>query len=305
MARPKVSVIIPTFNRRELVSKAVESVLAQTLAVEEIIVVDDGSSDGTAEALEEKYGQRVTVIRQANAGVSTARNRGLAQARGEFLAFLDSDDTWMPTKTEKQVRLLESDPRLGMVVCDIVRKDERGEVLFVTRRRDAIPEDGHALKWVLRLPSLGPPSVMLRREVYEQVGGFDPSLRTAEDVDFFLRVARRWPVGVVDESLTEAVARGDGLSELAQTYDDYLLVHDRFVAQCRGEVPARDLDMATAHVSLRIARGLVMQGRWREAAGLCRRALRAAPAPGTAADILRIGALAARRWASGRRRVAA
>ena len=89
---PETSVIIPTWNRRDMVARAIDSVLAQTRPVEEIIVVDDGSSDGTGEYLVQRYGERITCVRQDNAGVSAARNRGLAMARGRYLALLDSDD---------------------------------------------------------------------------------------------------------------------------------------------------------------------------------------------------------------------
>lgn len=299
MSRPKVSVIIPTFNRSELVPRAIDCVLAQTFPVEDIIVVDDGSTDGTAEALERRYGGRIRLLQQPNAGVSAARNRGLAIAEGEYLSLLDSDDLWLPAKTERQVRWLDAHPGFGMVLCDIMQVDRDGNDIGPIRRRDFIPEDGTVLKWVLRQPSLAPLSAMFRREVYETVGGFDAGLRTAEDIDFHLRIARRWPIGVLSEELVRAMRGHDGLSSLVQTYGDYQAVFERFVAQCRGEVPDADLEAGLAFASLRNARGLIFHRRWVEAFGLWARALRHATDRAVAMQALGVAALAARRAAAG------
>src|SRR5690606_30533076 len=142
---PGVSVVIPTYNRRRLLARAVDSVLAQTVPVDEIIVVDDGSDDGTAEMLAERYGERVIHVPQANAVVSAARNRGLAMARGAFFALLDSYDAWLPRKNAMQQDWLVRHPEYGMVLCDVDRIAAVGSPVGVLRRRDDIPEDG----WIL------------------------------------------------------------------------------------------------------------------------------------------------------------
>jgi glycosyltransferase involved in cell wall biosynthesis len=105
----KVSAIIPTFNRLAYIPRAIDSLLAQTVPVDEVIIVDDGSTDGTAEMIEARYGSRVRVVRQQNTGVSGARRRGIQEARGEWIAFLDSDDQWMP---ERNRQLLEAATRV-------------------------------------------------------------------------------------------------------------------------------------------------------------------------------------------------
>lgn len=274
MARSKVSVIIPTYNRRDLVHNAIRSVLAQTFPVDEIIVVDDGSADGTTDALRRHFGSRINCIRQENAGVSAARNRGLAIARGNYISLLDSDDEWLPEKTSRQVEWLDAHPGFGMVLCDVIRVTKDRETVDVFRRREFIPEDGYVLRWVLRNPALAPVSAMFRREVIDDVGGFNTELRTAEDIEFHLRVARKWPIGVVSESLVRAMRGHDGLSALANTYDDYQLVVERFVAECRGEVPDQDLDAGLAWASVRNARGLLFAGQWARAHRLAVRALR-------------------------------
>ncbi|HRO28701.1 MAG TPA: glycosyltransferase family A protein, partial [Luteimonas sp.] len=162
---PETSVIIPTWNRRELIGRAIDSVLAQTRPVDEVIVVDDGSTDDTQAYLADRYGERISCIRQANAGVSAARNRGLAMARGRYIALLDSDDEWLPEKTQRQVAFLDANPGVGMVLCNVMRMDPDGSMIDVFDRRRQIPEDGPALRWVLRDPALAPLSVLMRREV--------------------------------------------------------------------------------------------------------------------------------------------
>ena len=293
--RPKLSVIIPTYNRRELVLNAIGSVLAQTLAVDEIIVVDDGSEDGTADALQRHFGSRVIYVRQDNAGVAAARNRGLSIATGEYLSLLDSDDEWLPEKTSRQVRWLDAHPGFGLVLCDVIRVTKNGDIIDVFRRREFIPEDGHVLRWVLRNPALAPLSAMFRREVLSDVGGFNTELRTAEDIEFHLRVARKWQIGVISESLVRAMRGHDGLSALPSTYDDYQSVVERFVAECRGEVPDEDLDAGLAWASVRNARGMLFEGRWIDAQRLALRALRHAPDWAVRREVLKLLPLALRR----------
>ncbi|MFN0185174.1 MAG: glycosyltransferase family 2 protein, partial [Aquabacterium sp.] len=225
----EVSAVIPTYNRKGRVERAVRSVLAQTKPVEEIIVVDDGSTDGTAASLETTFGGRVRVIRQANLGVSAARNSGIRAAVGRYLALLDSDDAWSPDKIRLQHDWLQARPDFGMVLCDYDRIEADQSEPRAFRRREAIPLDGFVLEHVLRQPSLAPSTAMIRREVFDQVGGFDETLRTAEDVDFHIRVAARWQIGVIEQVLMRAHMESSGLSSLEQSYDDYELVIERAI----------------------------------------------------------------------------
>jgi glycosyltransferase involved in cell wall biosynthesis len=268
----EVSVIIPTYNRRTLVARAVRSAIAQTRTVEEIIVIDDGSTDGTGEALQAAFGDRVRYVWQPNAGVAAARNHGLRLARGRYLALLDSDDEWLPEKTRRQVEWLEVRPDFGMVLCDVVRMDAEHRDIEIFRRRELLPEDGDIFKWVLLEPALVPASVMLRRSAYEAVGGFDESLPTAEDLDFHLRVAAQCRIGVVEEPLVRAMRGHDGLSSLERTYDDYVRVVEAAVAASVGRVSQPDRDRALARVYARNARGMTLTGRRAEAWVLARKA---------------------------------
>lgn len=287
--------IIPTYNRRELVQRAIASVLSQTRPVQEIIVVDDGSDDGTGEALNRAFGERIRCVRQANAGVSAARNHGLRLAGGRFIALLDSDDEWLPEKTQRQVEWLLARPDFGMVLCDVMRMDAEHREFDRFSRREQLPEDGRVLKWVLLNPALAPASMMMRREVYESIGGFDESLPTGEDLDYHLRIAARWPIGVVDDPLVRAMRGHDGLSSLARTYDDYVNVIERAVAKASGSVAREDLDRALARAYARNARGMVLLRRWPDAWRLARAAWRHEPDAGARAALLGLAPLAARR----------
>ncbi|MDZ3823629.1 MAG: glycosyltransferase [Pseudoxanthomonas sp.] len=276
--QPEVSVIIPTWNRRGLVCRAIDSVLAQTRPVAQIVVVDDGSTDGTAGHLAERYGDRVTCLVQANAGVSAARNRGLAAATGRYIGLLDSDDVWLPEKTERQLDWLQRHPDFGMVLCDVQRVWPDGREIDVFVRRGQLPQDGPALRWLLGNPALAPLSVLFRREVWETVGGFDESLRTGEDLDWHLRVAARWPIGVVEATLARAVRGHDGLSSLQQTYDDYLRVIERAVDAAEGQVGDEVRHRALARALAHAAEGHVWQRRFADGWRAARRAWSLDPA---------------------------
>lgn len=299
MTAPLVSVIVPTFNRRALVTEAIRSVLAQTRPVDEIIVIDDGSTDDTAAALTEAFGSRIRYVWQENAGVSAARNRGLGMAEGEYLTLLDSDDRWHPDKTRLQKAWLDDHPGYGMVLCDVARVDENGHPIDVLRRRKAIPEDGDVLKWVLRDPALVPASVMLRRKVIDSVGGFDTSLATGEDLEFHLRVAREWRVGVIELALATAMRGHDGLSASARTYSDYVLALEQFVPTVQDRLPPEVLHSALSLAYRRSARGLILEARWKQAFQFAKRAWALAPNVEDRVQALRLALIAVRRMGGG------
>jgi glycosyltransferase involved in cell wall biosynthesis len=262
MSRPLVSAVIPTYHRRDDVLVAVRSVVEQTYPAEslEILVVDDGGSDDTRDALRAAFGDRVRYLWQSNRGVAAARNLGLAHARGELLALLDSDDTWHPTKVDKQVDLLEADPTLGLVITDVAAVTRDGSLLETWVRREQIPHDGYVLRDVVRNPRLVPSSVMFTRAVYAEIGGFSEDLTTAEDLEFHLRVATRFRIGVLEEALTSVMRGEDGLSQLSRTYGDYIAVMERFVAEHGAALSDADRDAALLHTYLRNARGLGWDG---------------------------------------------
>lgn len=282
----EVSAIIPTFNRRALLPVTIDSVLAQTRPVDEIIVVDDGSTDGTHELLAERYGDRIRYAWQPNAGVSAARNRGMAMARGRYFALVDSDDTWHADKTRLQLEWLQAHPAFGMVLCDVTRIEADGSIIDIFRRRDTIREDGWILRWIIHNPALAPASAMFRREVFEDVGGFDEGLRTAEDLDFHLRVARRWQVGVVEQALVRAMRGHDGLSATGSTYEDYVHVVERALSDVGDMLLPGERRRALCATYARNARGMAIRGDWGKAAGLLGKSLCKASAPGSLRDVV-------------------
>jgi glycosyltransferase involved in cell wall biosynthesis len=201
MARPRVSVVIPTFNRREQLSGALASVLQQTMPVDEIVVVDDGSTDGTREMLDDFVRLHaeipIRVIHQENRGPSAARNAGIQAASGDLIAFLDDDDIWLPQKTERQLAVLASDPQLDLLGCgsNIVRMYGG---LYVVRIRE----------WAMLFRNwFATPTVIVRREVALTCGGFPEDLRHYEDYALWLKIAGRHRCAFLNEVLVNC---GDG-----------------------------------------------------------------------------------------------
>jgi glycosyltransferase involved in cell wall biosynthesis len=292
VATPLVSAVIPTYNRSGFVRIAVGTAVAQTYPAEalEIVVVDDGGQDDTEAVLAREFGSRVRYLRKENGGVSEARNFGMKAARGAYLALLDDDDEWLPTKIAKQVELLEARRDIGMVITDVERMDEQRKGFEIFRRREFIPEDGWVLRHVLRNPALAPASAMLRREVFETVGGFDKKLRTAEDLDFHLRVALSYQEAVIPEVLTRAMRGHQGLSALARTNTDYLEVIEGFLRANPDAVERADRDAALFWAYTRNARGLLWgDGELRDALALAGKAARHARSRTELTELARLG----------------
>jgi len=194
---PSVSVILPTFNRCGYLRQAVDSVLSQTSPANEIIVVDDGSTDGTG-ALLKTYGNHLKVIRQHNRGVSAARNAGIRQARGEFIALLDSDDYWLPGKLAAQQAFFKARP--DALICQTeetwIRNGKR-----VNPKRRHQKFSGMIFEKTLPLCLVSPSAVMIRRALFDEVGLFDESLPACEDYDLWLRISWKHPVYLIETPL--------------------------------------------------------------------------------------------------------
>ncbi|WP_413161541.1 glycosyltransferase family 2 protein [Capilliphycus salinus ALCB114379] len=184
---PRISVIIPAYNCDRYVGQAVESILHQTYSSYEIIVIDDGSQDKTYEVLQ-PYEAKIRYVYQQNQGVSVARNHGLDLARGEFVAFLDADDLFLPDTLAALLGVFEANPNLGIVHSGWRRINQQGETLMDVRPWETVPKLN--LETWLRWKPLGTMgTLMFRRDRLEQVGGFEPGLTHAEDVDLILRLA--------------------------------------------------------------------------------------------------------------------
>ena len=207
---PLVSVILPTYNRGWILTEAIDSVLAQDYQDYELIVVDDGSTDNTREILD-VYGQDIIVLRQANNGVSAARNRGIAAAGGQLVAFLDSDDLWLPRKLSRQVDFFKLNP--DAVINQTEEIWIRNGVRVNPKDRHRKPS-GMIFERSLELCLVSPSAVMIQKTLFDAVGVFDENLPACEDYDLWLRIGCRYPVHLIDTPLIiKRGGHGDQLSK--------------------------------------------------------------------------------------------
>jgi glycosyltransferase involved in cell wall biosynthesis len=238
--KPKVSVIIPTYNRSVFLKDAIESVLRQTFTDYEIIVVDDGSTDDTREVVHQ-FGALIRYYHQENRGCSAARNLGIRAAFGEYIAFLDSDDVFMPEKLAIQARELDQNPHCGMVYSHALGMDEKGNLIGICWK-------GNLSGWIypsslfIKNGIITTPSVMVRASVLKEVGCFDESLEICEDLDLWRRIARRHPIIQVRESLVK-VRLGDSVMRKGIDVSRYLEARVRFYEKAFKEDPVLNMNL--------------------------------------------------------------
>lgn len=215
----RVSVVIPTHDRASLVGRALDSVLAQSVPAGEVIVVDDGSSDGTAGVIRRRFpGVRVVELAERR-GVSAARNRGIAESEGEWIAFLDSDDEWRPRKLERQLEALAAEPAHRLCHTDEIWIRRGNQVLPRRRHRK---RGGRILRRCLPRCVISPSSAILHRSLLDEVGTFDEELPACEDYDLWLRICARDPVLFVGEPLVVKYGgHADQLSRRHPVMDRY------------------------------------------------------------------------------------
>jgi len=242
---PRVSIIIPTFNRKDYIQEAIDSVLAQTYTDYEVIVIDDGSDDATGEALKTRYGDRIHYIWQENQGESAARNHGIGIARGEYIALLDSDDLWLPEKLAKQVDLFDKNSDMVLMFTGSLQIDARGRRLDVPPSCIDIVESQLTLESLCLYNVIGTPStVMIRRELLEHVGKFDQAIRYGEDWDLWLRLRCQGKFSAINEPLTyfRVHSGSQWHNPRPETIDQRLADHQRMLERVfkiwPGNVPA-------------------------------------------------------------------
>ena len=206
---PTVSVIIPTYNRAWAIREALDSILAQDYHDFEIVVVDDGSTDNTQQILE-SY-QTVCVVRQDHLGVSAARNAGIVRAAGGFIAFLDSDDLWLPGKLSAQVGFFHSNP--DALICQTEEIWIKNGVRINAKKRHK-KYSGMIFERCLELCIVSPSAVMMKRCLFDEIGAFDETLPVCEDYDLWLRVSCRFPVSLIRAPLV--IKRGGHPDQLSQ-----------------------------------------------------------------------------------------
>lgn len=226
-----ISVIIPTYNRRHSIVKSVESVLEQTYPVEEVIVADDCSTDDTEDVVRQIQDSRVRYCRLPdNRGAGGARNFGVAQARYDLIAFHDSDDLWIKDKIEKQMAYWKEHPDCGLIYCAYEMRLAYGILHVVPdiEKQDS-PEarkemggksilEGRILKPLLVRNTVGAPTILMRKDVFEAVDGFDETMRSLEDWDFAIKVAKEHEIGFVPEALLKVTCSEGGVSSNLGAY---------------------------------------------------------------------------------------
>ncbi|RZI86265.1 MAG: glycosyltransferase family 2 protein [Rubrivivax sp.] len=280
---PRVSVVIPAYNAQRFVAETIASVKAQSYQDIEIIVVDDGSTDQTASIAESFEGVRC--IRKPNGGVSSARNRGVAEARGELLAFVDSDDVWHPDKLRHQVALMDLHPEIVLGIT--ASSSERAEVDAFGRLPEGQLPRYHVIdqfEEVFLNPYLGMSGVMVRKDAFNAVNGFDQTLPFAEDVDFYLRLLfQRSAVVRLNECVVYVrVVEGSLSYDGAIGYAKLMEVYRRFMSRhgqwAQDQAPL--IRRAFGQLHLRKANCHAANGEHLKALGAAVQALRLTPSKG-------------------------
>jgi glycosyltransferase involved in cell wall biosynthesis len=210
MEQNSVSVIIPVHNGAEYIASALRSVLSQTQPAQEIFVIDDGSKDDLDQALA-PFRAQITLLRHPQAlGVSAARNTAITAASGEWLAFLDHDDEWLPRKTELQLQAVEGRPEIGLIYGDM---EVFGDITKPSRLQNLPTPRGRVFKELLLFNFITPSAAIARRAAVLEVGGFDDTFENVQDRDLCLRLAACWEVEYVPEALTRYRVHAGNMSK--------------------------------------------------------------------------------------------
>jgi glycosyltransferase involved in cell wall biosynthesis len=268
MASPLVSVVLPVHDGERFLAEAVESVLAQTLRDLELVVVDDGSTDGTPSVLGRFSDPRLRVVTQSRLGLVSALNRGLAEGRGLYLGRMDADDVSEPARLERQVELLERRPQVGMVATWVTVVDEAGRSL----RREVLPTAHEDLvrRLLLRNP-FQHGSVLLRRQAFEEAGGYRGDYGANEDYDLWRRLARTRELACVPEALYRYRLHPGAVT---RTDPERVARRERLRDELWREYDARRYDVRGTVARARAADGDVRRGLVADQRALAREALR-------------------------------
>jgi glycosyltransferase involved in cell wall biosynthesis len=233
---PTVSVVIPTYNSAAFLRGAIQSVLSQTYSDFEVIVVDDGSTDNT-ESVAHSFGDRVSYVKQENKGAGAARNHGIKRSQGKYVAFLDSDDLWLPGKLTEQIPLLDRESKIGLVYSDWAVVPEQGEAEpSYLRNRPAA--SGHVFDELIQCGFILTSGTVVRRSCLDDVGYFDETLSIAQDYDLWLRICYRWKVALVNKPLVIKRNRDGNLSSnLPKTGAERILLFEKVLQKFSDIAP--------------------------------------------------------------------
>ncbi|HHD63747.1 MAG TPA: glycosyltransferase family 2 protein [Desulfobulbaceae bacterium] len=260
-----ISVIIPTYNRASYIVRAMDSVTRQTRPPDELIIVDDGSTDATSQHVAEATRRAsfpVRILRQENKGPAAARNLGIKHARGDILCFLDSDDWWAKKKIALQLDQMIANPEI--LISHTKEIWFRGGVR-VNQKKKHYPAGGYIFSACLKMCVVGMSTVMARRELFERYGFFDPELPCCEDYDLWLRVARERPFLLVNNPLTlKEGGRVDQLSRIHRMGMDRYRIQSLQNLLAGGLLSAEQYEKTLAELQRKCAiygRGCVKHGR--------------------------------------------
>lgn len=212
----KISVVIPTYNRQDFIKKAIQSVQNQTVKIDEIIIIDDGSNDNTKEIIKDL---NIKYIYQENSGVSKARNRGIKEAKNSWIAFLDSDDVWNDTKIEKQINFHKQNPHILLSHTDElwIRNDK-----IINQKKHQQKPSGFCFLDNITSCKIGPSTVMMHKDIFDDIGLFDEDLKVCEDYDLWIRISNKYEIGLIDEKLmTKYAGHANQLSFTTFAIDTY------------------------------------------------------------------------------------
>jgi glycosyltransferase involved in cell wall biosynthesis len=243
-SEPLVSVVIPSYNAARTIGRSIRSALDQDYRQLEIIVADDCSVDGTEAAVSALGEGRVVFHRgRVNRGAAAARNRGIRLAAGDYIAFLDADDCWLPSKISAQVRMMEANPRASLGTCDCLFCDSAGRprASFFSRRTPVRGEN--AWRALLAYNFIQTSTVLVRRSVLDEAGAFSEALPTGEDQDLWIRVARRGHVEFAPEILVKVYDEPGSLAKRYREQEGFLLL-----AMVAGHIGAQDCGLSSAEI---------------------------------------------------------
>jgi len=229
-AQPLVSVITATYNMGKYLPETIDAILAQDYPALDLVVVDDGSTDDTPEVLARYAGDdRVTVITQENQGQTVAKNRGITAARGEIVGFCDADDVWLPGKLSRQVPCFAANDRIGVVYGNMIYVDGEGEPLPIAGLQG---HSGRITEQLLIDNFVAFPTVMVRKSILEEMGGFDESLTMSIDYDLWLRISVKYHFLHLDEPLANyRIWEGQMSHKTGERLDNFFRLLDRFLAE--------------------------------------------------------------------------
>jgi len=258
---PEVSIIIPVYNAEKFIKKTIESVLSQTYKDYEIIIVDDGSTDNSKKILDE-FKDKVRYFKQANSGVSSARNRAIKEAKGEYIALLDQDDLWYSEKLKKQINFIKKNPNAGMVYSDCYYIDDKDKVISRVFENQKF-YCGKIFENLVIENFIPIPTVLIKKEVLNKTGLFVENYSHAEEYDLFLRISKDYEVGFMNEALAGYRVHDTNLSKNI----DKSLQEDIIVKEYTLKKYAKQIEPVKNKIKRKLAEHYYELGRFYQKAG--------------------------------------